>query len=109
MSADTARRLRNALDDVVGRGTSTSIKDELAGTGWRIGGKTGTGPGDCGDRCDGWFASLASNRRRACYVILAYVRGKGLGSGVAAHAAAMIARHLAEEAPSAAEQSEYAR
>ncbi|HEX2663594.1 MAG TPA: penicillin-binding transpeptidase domain-containing protein [Candidatus Acidoferrum sp.] len=103
MSADTARRLRNALDDVVGRGTATSIKDELAGTGWRIGGKTGTGPGDCGDRCDGWFASLASNRQQACYVILAYVRGKGLGSGVAAHAAAMIARHLAEEAPRAAD------
>lgn len=108
MSPDTARRLRNALDDVVGRGTAASIKDELAGTGWRIGGKTGTGPGDCGDRCDGWFASLASDSRGARYVILAYVRGKGLGSGVAAHAAAMIARHLAGEARGAADQREYA-
>ena len=98
MSADTARRLRNALDDVVGRGTATSIKNELADTGWRIGGKTGTGPADCGDHCDGWFAGLASDSQRARYVILAYVRAKGLGSGVAAHAAATIARRLAGEA-----------
>ena len=98
MSADTARRLQKALDDVVGRGTAMSIKNELAGTGWRIGGKTGTGPGECGDRCDGWFASLASDRQRARYIILAFVRGKGLGSGVAAHAAATIARRLAGEA-----------
>jgi hypothetical protein len=98
MSADTARRLQKALDDVVGRGTAISIKNELASTGWRIGGKTGTGPGECGDHCDGWFASLASDSQRARYVILAFVRGKGLGSGVAAHAAATIARRLAGEA-----------
>lgn len=98
ISADTARRLRNALDDVVSRGTATSIKNELAGTSWRIGGKTGTGPGDCRDHCDGWFASLASDSQRARYVILAFVRGQGLGSGVAAHATATIARSLAGEA-----------
>jgi hypothetical protein len=96
VSAEAARRLRTMLDDVVARGTATSVKDVLAGTGWRIGGKTGTGPGDCGDHCDGWFASIASDGEMQRYIILAYVRGKGLGSGVAAHAAAAIARRLAE-------------
>lgn len=107
MSADTARHLRNALNDVVGQGTATSIKNDLSGTGWRIGGKTGTGPGDCGDHCDGWFAGLASDSRQARYVILAFVRGKGLGSGVAAHAAVTIARQLAGEVP--ADRGEHAR
>lgn len=97
VSAETARRLRTALDDVVARGTATSIKDLLAGTGWHIGGKTGTGPGNCGDHCDGWFASIASDRVQARYIILAYVRGKGLGSGVAARATATIVRHLAAQ------------
>ncbi|HEX2714347.1 MAG TPA: hypothetical protein VHM88_19310, partial [Candidatus Acidoferrales bacterium] len=60
-------------------------------------------------RCDGWFAGLASDSRRARYVILAYVRGKGLGSGVAAHAAATIARSLAGRQPLAADQDENAR
>lgn len=96
VSAETARQLRTALDDVVARGTATSVKDVLASTGWHIGGKTGTGPGSCGDYCDGWFASIASDSVQARYIILAYVRGKGLGSGVAAHAAATIARRLAE-------------
>lgn len=80
MSAETARQLRTALDDVVARGTATSVRDALADTGWRIGGKTGTGGGNCGDHCDGWFASIASDGAQARYVILAYVRGKGLGS-----------------------------
>ena len=97
VSAETARRLRAALDDVVTRGTATPVKDMLAGTSWRIGGKTGTGPGNCGDHCDGWFASIESDAAQPRYIILAYVRGKGLGSGVAAHAAATIAQHLVGE------------
>ena len=96
VSAEAAKRLGTALDNVVARGTATSVKDVLAGTGWHIGGKTGTGPGNCGDHCDGWFASIAGDSVQARYIILAYIRGQGLGSGVAAHAAANIARHLVE-------------
>ena len=63
-SQRTAKRLRTALENVVQYGTADSIKDALATTGWRIGGKTGTGPGQCGAHCDGWFASLLSDQDR---------------------------------------------
>src|SRR5207253_173133 len=49
MSRATAERLSKALEGVVEHGTAESIKDSLASTAWRIGGKTGTGPGQCGD------------------------------------------------------------
>jgi len=88
-------RLVTALDAVVQHGTAASIKDSLANTAWRIGGKTGTGPGDCGDHCDGWFASLVSDHHGVRYVILVFIRGKGLGGGVAAHSSASLAEYLA--------------
>jgi hypothetical protein len=95
VSPPTASRLIKALDGVVQRGTATSIKNVLANTGWTIGGKTGTGPGDCGDHCDGWFASIVSDPHAAQYVVLVFIRGRGLGSGVAAHSAASVAEYLA--------------
>jgi hypothetical protein len=93
-SSRTAHRLRAALDGVVQHGTGASIKDVLAGTRWHLGGKTGTGPGQCGDHCDGWFASLLSDRGEARYVILVFIQAKGLGGGLAARTAAAIARQL---------------
>jgi cell division protein FtsI/penicillin-binding protein 2 len=96
-SEQTALRLRTALEGVVQRGTADTIKNALSGTGWRIGGKTGTGPGQCGDHCDGWFASLLSDKDKSRYVILVFIQGQGLGSGVAAHAAAAIAEYLVEQ------------
>lgn len=100
-SERTALRLRTALEGVVQRGTADTIKDSLAGTGWRLGGKTGTGPGQCGAHCDGWFASLLSDQDRPRYVILVFIRGRGFGSGIAAHTAASIAEYLVERRPSA--------
>lgn len=91
----TAQRLRTALERVVQRGTAASIKHALANTGWHIGGKTGTGPGRCGDQCDGWFAGLLSDQLHARYVILVFIRGKGLGGGLAASTAASMAEYLA--------------
>lgn len=93
-SRRTALRLRTALEGVVQRGTAYSIKNALAGTGWRIGGKTGTGPGQCGENCDGWFASLLSDQASPRYVILVFIHGRGLGGGLAAHTAASIAEYL---------------
>ena len=95
MSAPTAQTLQEALEAVVQHGTADSIKDALAGTGWRIGGKTGTGPGECGDHCDGWFAGIVSDQHGGRYAVLAFIRGKGLGGGVAAHAVAEVAKYLA--------------
>lgn len=91
----TAQRLIAALEGVVQRGTAASIKDALANTGWHIGGKTGTGPGQCGDQCDGWFAGLLSDQHHARYAILVFIRGKGLGGGLAARTAASMAEYLA--------------
>ena len=93
-SQRTAKRLRTALENVVQDGTANSIKDALATTGWRIGGKTGTGPGQCGDHCDGWFASLLSDQNRPRYVILVFIRGRGLGGGLSARTAARVAEYL---------------
>jgi len=95
-STGTAQRLRAALDGVVQHGTAAGIKHALADTGWRIGGKTGTGPGECGDTCDGWFAGLLSDQRGARYVILVFIKGKGLGGGLAARTAASMAEYLVQ-------------
>ena len=95
VSARTAHRLVDALGDVVTDGTASSIKGALAGTGWKMGGKTGTGPGECGNHCDGWFASLVSDAHVPRDVVLVFVRRQGLGGGVAARLAASMAVALA--------------
>jgi membrane peptidoglycan carboxypeptidase len=61
----TALELAAAMLDVVKRGTATGIKDALIGTGWTIGGKTGTGgiPGAPMSKQNGWFAGLIFNPR----------------------------------------------
>ncbi len=97
VSASTAGRLRSALEQVVQRGTARAIASSLAATGWHIGGKTGTGPGQCGDACDGWFASLVSDERGGRYAILVFVERKGAGGGVAARIAAAVARQLTSD------------
>lgn len=101
-SAATAERLTAALEAVVQDGTATGVKNLLNNTGWHIGGKTGTGPGECGDRCDGWFAGLLRDQHRARYVILVFIKGRGLGGGLAAHTAASTAQFLAAREQSSA-------
>lgn len=98
LSDQTAEKLRTSLEGVVQYGTASSIRDALINTGWGIGGKTGTGPGECGERCDGWFASLLSDQRRPRYVILVFIKGRGLGGGLSARTAALIAKYLAVRA-----------
>lgn len=93
-SPEMARALRAALDGVVQHGTATGIKNAIVNTRWHIGGKTGTGPGQCGDHCDGLFASLLSEGLDVRYVILVYIRSRGIGGGVAARTAALIANRL---------------
>jgi hypothetical protein len=58
MQEKTALRLQSAMRDAVQRGTATSIATALAGTGWQMGGKTGSGPGPASSisELDGWFA-----------------------------------------------------
>jgi Penicillin binding protein transpeptidase domain len=105
LSSQTAERLRASLEGVVQHGTASSIKDVLNNTGWHIGGKTGTGPGECSDHCDGWFASLLSDQHRPRYVILVFIQGRGLGGGLAARTAASTAEFLAARGQSSATKS----
>ncbi|HET7452602.1 MAG TPA: penicillin-binding transpeptidase domain-containing protein [Thermoanaerobaculia bacterium] len=96
---DTARKLQSAMLDAVTRGTGREIANALSGTGWRIGGKTGTGPGSVGPQSDGWFAGLVfDGQGRPRYTVAAYVRRGGKGGGRAARVCAEIARTLAAAA-----------
>ena len=97
MRPDTARRLQSAMLDTVERGSARSISRALAG-GWRIGGKTGTGPGlvPAGSQMDGWFAGLIFGPRgKAEFTIATFVRQGGRGGGNAARVSAELARYLA--------------
>ena len=95
----TARQLMAAMLGVVQRGTATGIAQVLSGTGWRIGGKTGTGgrPQMPFDQQDGWFAGLAfAPDGRARFTAVTFVERAGAGGGNAAEVSATIVRLLIE-------------
>ena len=100
MQETTAQRLQSAMRDVVQRGTAKSIAQALAGTGWQIGGKTGTGPGPApiGPQSDGWFAGLIFDPQgKARFTVATYVRHGGPGGGNAAKISAELARYIIGE------------
>lgn len=100
MKEDTAERLQSAMRDVVQRGSAQSIAHTLDGTGWQIGGKTGTGPGlgSKGPPYDGWFAGLIFDPPgKARFTVATYVRHGGLGGENAAIISAQLARYLIEK------------
>lgn len=97
MEESTARKLQDALRIVVERGTARSASDVLKGSGWQIGGKTGTGPGPNppGPQSDGWFAGLIFDRQGiARFTVATFVRSGGLGGGHAARISAELARFV---------------
>ena len=95
MSPGTARRLQAAMLDVVRRGTGTAAARALGDSPWRLGGKTGTLPGEAGGT-DGWFAGLAFDADgRARYVVVVRLPGGGPGGGAPAQLAGRITRLLA--------------
>jgi cell division protein FtsI/penicillin-binding protein 2 len=99
MQESAALRLQAALRDVVQRGSAQSISHTLDGTGWQIGGKTGTGPGPApiGPHSDGWFAGLVFDPQgRARFTVATFVRHGGRGGGNAAMISAKLARFLIE-------------
>ena len=99
LQESTARRLQAAMRDVVHRGSAQSIAHALDGTGWQIGGKTGTGPSPepIGPQSDGWFAGLVFDPQgRARFTVATFVRHGGRGGGNAAMISAGIARFLIE-------------
>lgn len=97
MRPETAARLREAMLDVVERGTARGVRGTLTGTGWRLGGKTGTAQ-VAGREDDGWFAGLLFGPYgHARYTVVTYLRGGGPGGGAPARVTAGMARHLAEQ------------
>ena len=97
MEANTARRLQSAMRAAVQRGSATSIAKALDDVGWKMGGKTGTGPGTIGPEADGWFAGLAFDRQgKAQYTVATFVRRGGRGGGNAAIISAKVIRFLVE-------------
>ena len=100
MQENTAIRLQAAMRDVVQRGSAQAIAHALDGTGWQIGGKTGTGPGlaRIGPPYDGWFAGLVFDPQgKARFTVATYVRHGGLGGENAAMISAQLARYLIEQ------------
>jgi cell division protein FtsI/penicillin-binding protein 2 len=97
MQKNTALRLQAAMRDTVARGTARGIARALAGTGWQIGGRTGSGPALTPKRSqlDGWFAGLIfdpSGRPR--FAVATFVAHGGLGGGKAAKISAHLALFL---------------
>jgi cell division protein FtsI/penicillin-binding protein 2 len=94
----TAKEMMAAMLDTVKRGSAVRIADSLKGTGWAIGGKTGTGgvPGAPLERQDGCFAGLIfDGRGKARFTVATFVRSGGIGGGSAAEISAALARLLA--------------
>ena len=96
MDESTALRLQSAMRDTVQRGTARSIANTLAGTGWQIGGKTGSGALlRKGHLVDGWFAGLIFDpQQRARFTVATFVRSGGYGGENAAQISAALARYL---------------
>jgi cell division protein FtsI/penicillin-binding protein 2 len=96
MRPATAARLQGALRAAVDRGTAAGVRPLLAGSRWRLGGKTGTAGDGAGGPSDGWFVGLVFDDRGAArYTVVVYVRGGGAGGGVPARLAASLTRFLA--------------
>jgi hypothetical protein len=96
MSEATALRLQRDMLAVVESGTGRSAGEIVAGTGWSIGGKTGTAQ-VAGRPDNGWFAAiLFSPDGEPRYTIVSFLEGGGPGGGAPAAIAGQVARELTE-------------
>ena len=97
MRESTALRLQSAMRDTVQRGTAKSVAKALDGTGWHIGGKTGSGTAALpkGSQVDGWFAGLLFDPQgKARFTVATFVRSGGYGGENAAKISAELARYI---------------
>jgi cell division protein FtsI/penicillin-binding protein 2 len=97
MSEETALRLLVAMRETVERGTGRAAEEIMRGTGWRMGGKTGTA--QVGGRPDnGWFAGVVfSPEGMPRYTVVTFLEGGGPGGGAPTAISARVARQLIEE------------
>lgn len=100
MRSSTAQRLQSAMLDCVQRGTAKQIATALANTGWKIGGKTGSGTAllPMRPQVDGWFGGLIFDpENKARFTVAAFVRSGGLGGQNASMISAQLARWLIDK------------
>jgi len=87
----SARRLRAAMLACVERGTARAVAARQ--NGFRLGGKTGTGPATATPH-DGIFAGLVFVDGQPRYTVVVYLDGQGPGGGAAASMAADLVGSL---------------
>jgi cell division protein FtsI/penicillin-binding protein 2 len=98
MKPSTAAKLQNAMLQVVQKGTGVRAIPILQGTGWNMGGKTGTADVRRGHIPDGWFAGLMFGPDgKARYSVVVYLQNGGQGGHSAAPVAAMMTRWFAQQ------------
>ncbi|HET7464536.1 MAG TPA: penicillin-binding transpeptidase domain-containing protein [Longimicrobium sp.] len=106
MKRETSLKLQQAMLEVVQRGTGVRAIPILQGTGWNLGGKTGTADVVRGHVPDGWFAGLMFGPDgRARYSVVVYLRNGGQGGRGAAPLAAQMTRWMAQQAAAEARQA----
>jgi cell division protein FtsI/penicillin-binding protein 2 len=99
MSEAAALKLQELMRGTVERGTAKSALPILAGSGWSMGGKTGTGPEagttSAGPKSDGCFAGLIFDPQgKARFTVVTFVKHGGFGGGNAARISAELALFL---------------
>lgn len=103
MQEATSQRLQQAMLTVVDSGTARSAQPRFAGTGWDLGGKTGSADVAARARADGWFAGLVYGPdRRARYTVVVYLRSGAPGGRLPSGIAGEMVRYLAANDPAAA-------
>jgi hypothetical protein len=99
MSEQTAQRLQNAMRLTVEQGTARAALPIMQGTGWRMGGKTGTAQ-VAGRPDNGWFAALVfSPEGVPRYSVVTFLEAGGAGGGLPTTIAARVARQLTQQPP----------
>jgi cell division protein FtsI/penicillin-binding protein 2 len=96
MSQKVALKLQTAMIAVVDRGTAASSQDYFMGTGWDLGGKTGTAQIP-GRHDDGWFAGLMFDPTgHPRYTVVVYLQGGGPGGKMPAGIGGQMLHALVE-------------
>jgi cell division protein FtsI/penicillin-binding protein 2 len=91
----------------VQRGTARSASPRLQGTGWMMGGKTGSADVRRGQRADGWFAGrMYDDEGAARYTVVVYLQGGAPGGRMPSAVAAEMTRHMATRARAEVEAAE---
>lgn len=100
-------RLQEAMLTVVDSGTARSAQPRFAGTGWDLGGKTGSADVAGRPRADGWFAGLIYGPDdRARYTIVVYLQSGAPGGRLPSAIAGEMVQFMAARDTAAAAEEE---